>query len=67
MTPTLTMPEAALLPSEKLTDEQRKFADHLLASWGCRTWPEGKHFSVYRNDHVPIVRRAIKTALERRP
>lgn len=55
------------MKSETLRPDQLAYADHLLASWGCRTWPQGKHFSVYRNDHVPVVRRAIKKTLENRP
>lgn len=51
----------------KMRPDQVAFADHLMSSWGYRSWPSGKAFGCRGNYHVPGVRKAIKTTLERRP
>jgi hypothetical protein len=51
----------------QMRDDQITFANHLLSSWGHRAWPTGKAITCRGNYHVPIVRYAIKVAIERRP
>lgn len=50
-----------------MRQDQRTFADHLMSSWGHFAWPTGKAVRCEGNYHVPAVRRAIKTTMERRP
>lgn len=47
--------------------DQIAFANHLLSSWRVRRWPSNTAIEIENNVYLPIVRRAMKTAIERRP
>lgn len=51
----------------RMREDQRALADHLLSSWRVREFFTGRAVTCEGNYHLPVVRRAIKTTLERRP
>lgn len=51
----------------RMRQDQIAFADHLISSWGHFAWPTGDAVRCRGNFHIPVVRRAIKVTLARRP
>lgn len=51
----------------RMRPDQIDFANHLLSSWRHREMFSGDAITVGQNFHIPIVRRALKIACERRP